>query len=168
MTSTFTASQTFTITDARYVTSKLGADLGYLRAVYGRPSQSQIDEYVEEVAQILKHGYLSTVDFGFKDGDAWKLRLRYRATAGNQLQDMTPGGIRTTINAAGLSFYSYLCFNDRWHALTPTEREAFEKTLPFVRKGAPEPTVGVGTTTTGVGYGRNGHGLTRDVWIDLT
>jgi hypothetical protein len=168
MSSTISASTTFTITDARYVSSKLGADLAYLNAVYGRPSSTSIEQYVEEISQLLKNGYLSTVDFGFKDGDIWKLRLRYRATTGGALVDMNPGGIRTTIEVSGLSFYSYLYHSTKWHLLPSTEKETFEKTLPFVRQGAAEPRLGLGTTTTGVGYGRNGHGVSRDIYIDLT
>jgi hypothetical protein len=167
MTSTFSTSTStsFTITDARYVCSKLGADLGYLNAVYGRPSLTRIDDYVEETAQLLKNGYLDTVDYGFKDGDIWKLRLRYRATTGGQLLDVNPGGIRKTIDAAGLSFYSYLRLTSSWYALAKAQQDAFEQTLPFQRGGADEPKLGLGSTTTGHGYGRNGTGVTRDLFI---
>jgi Bacterial HORMA domain family 1 len=167
MTGTFSvsASTSFTITDARYVCSKMGADLGYLNAVYGRPSLARIEQFVEEAAQLLKHGYLATVDYGFKDGDVWKLRLRYRATTGGQLIDLNPGGIRKTIDVTGLSFYSFLCLTSSWHALTETEQSAFEQTLPFERGEASEPTLGLGSNTTGHGYGRNGTGMTRDLFI---
>lgn len=169
MTNTMTASTTFTITDARYVASKLGADLGYLRAVYGCPVQTKIDDYVEEVAQLLKAGYLDTVDYGFMDSnDVWKLRLRYRATVGGHLIDVSPGGIRSVINTTGLSFHSFLRFSNSWLTLPRPQQETFEKTLPFVRTFGNEPKVGNGTTTTGTGYGRNGTGVSRDLYIDLS
>lgn len=169
MTGTMTASTTFTITDARYVASKLGADLGYLKAVYGRPVQTKIDGYVEEVAQLLKASYLDTVDYGFMDSNGvWKLRLRYRATVGGQLIDAGPGGIRTTISTTSLSFHSFLRFSNSWLILPRPQQEAFEKTLPFIRTFGDEPRAGNGTTTTGTGYGRNGTGLSRDLYIDLS
>ena len=66
MTYSLTRTSTFTITEARYIASKLGADLRNLNARYGRPRLDWIPDYVEETAQYLKASYLDYVDFGFK------------------------------------------------------------------------------------------------------
>ncbi len=90
MTYALTRNATFSITDARHIASKVGADLRRLSAVYGQPPLSVLDLYIEEVALLLKAGYLRTIDFGFKSGEVWKLRLRYTATAGGNLRDDNP------------------------------------------------------------------------------
>src|SRR6476660_3107406 len=90
---TRSASDSFTLTEARYVGAKVGADLRMLHNLYGKPSLADIDNYVEEIALLLRDGYLNTVDFGFREnsGNAWKLRLRYTATSGGYLTDGRPG-----------------------------------------------------------------------------
>lgn len=47
MTGTYARSASFTITDARYVGAKVGADLRLLHNYYGKPSLDDIEEYVE-------------------------------------------------------------------------------------------------------------------------
>ncbi|MGW0251900.1 HORMA-1 domain-containing protein [Nocardia goodfellowii] len=164
MVGTFTASSTFTITDAQYVASKMGADLLNLNARYGHPTREQITDFVLEAALYLKAGYLATVDYGFKDGDRWILRLRYRAIAGGQLGDASPGGLPSPATVTGSTFHSYLIPNAAFTALTSEEKRAFKDTLPFQRTGGSEPTTGVGDYTNESQYSRNGVGLNRDVF----
>lgn len=164
MTTSMTRTSTFTYTDARYVASKLGADLLNLNARYGFPSRSAIDDYVEETAQHLRHGYLDTVDFGFKDGDEWVLRLRYQAVAGGQLRDEVPGALPSAYDIAGHPFHSYLKTNQTYWDLTEAERRAFEASLPIQRTAAPEPTANSGSTSGASQYARNGVGLGRNVY----
>jgi hypothetical protein len=78
MTATATRTAAFTITDARYVGAKVGADLRLLNSLYGRPSLESIADFAEEAALLLRDGYLGTVDYGFQDTavSSWKLRLR--------------------------------------------------------------------------------------------
>jgi len=164
MTTSITRSATFTISDARYVASKLGADLRNLNARYGCPSLADIDDYVEETAQYLRHGYLNTVDYGFKDSDRWVLRLRYTAVAGGHLSDATPGGLPSAVEVAGYPFYSYLKTNAAFDALTSVEQQEFQGTLPVKRTGAAEPTANAGSYGSSRQYSRNGNGLSRDVY----
>ncbi|MEV0545073.1 hypothetical protein [Nocardia salmonicida] len=167
MTTSITRSSSFTITDARYVASKLGANLRNLNARYGKPELSMIDDYIEETAQYLKAGYLDTVDFGFKDGDRWVLRMRYTAAAGGQLRDEPPGGLPSAVEVAGYSFCSYLKHNAAFSALPSDEQDAFEAGLPFQRSGAPEPTAAAGIHGNSSQYSRNGVGLSRDIYCAI-
>jgi hypothetical protein len=164
-----TRSASFTITDARYVGAKIGADLRVLHNLYNKPaSLDQIDNYVEEIAQLLKRGYLDTVDYGFRDSTSnlWKLRLRYRATIGGQLTDSSPGRLPRAV-VAGSPFYSFLSYSSAFNNLSATEKTAFKKTLPITRSTAEEPGIGLGSTAIGHGYGRNGVGVTRDIFTAL-
>jgi hypothetical protein len=164
MTSSQTRTATFTITDARYIGAKIGTDLRMLHNVYGKPSLTVIPDYVEEAALLLKDGYLNTVDYGFKDGTAWKLRLRYTATLGGHLLNDRPGTLPMSAAVAGLSFYSYLTYSAKFWSLQASVQAPVKASLPISRTGADEPTAGNGTFATGHGYGRNGVGVTRSVY----
>jgi len=164
MTTSTTRSSTFTYTEAKYVASKLGADLLNLNARYGYPLRSEIDDYVEEVAQYLKHGYLDSVDFGFKDGTRWVLRLRYTAVAGGQLRDETPGGLPAASDVAGYSFYSFLTPSTAFANLVSADQNDFEGSLPIRRNPATPPTANAGSTGASSEYSRNGSGLSRNVY----
>lgn len=170
MTSSLTRSASFTLTDARYVGAKIGADLRVLRAVYGKPGDlTMIDSYVEEVALLLNEGYLGSVDYGFRDTSAgvWKLRLRYRTTVGGNLVDANPGGVPRSVNVTGLSFYSYLSYSNVFTNLPWTEQSAFKQTLPITRTSAEETPLASGGGTTDRTYGCHGAGVSRDVFTAL-
>lgn len=164
MTQSYVTSSTFTITDARYVAAKMGADLRGLYTRYNKPNADAIEDYIEEVAQCLKHGYLSTVDFGFKHDDQWRLRLRYTATVGGQLTDSSPGRLPAAVQLANCTFHSYMSWSASFLALPRADREAFAATLPIRRTPAPAPSLGAGRYSNAAEYSRNGAGLSRDVY----
>jgi hypothetical protein len=165
MTGTGTRTAAFTITHARYVGAKIGADLRLLNGLYGKPILASIDDYAEEAALLLRDGYLRTVDYGFKDGfDTWKLRLRYTATTGGHLADDRPGRLPAAAAVAGYAFYSYLTYTTTYHALTIAGRIAVRQAIPVPRVEAGEPATGLGSTVSGHGYGQNGTGVSRDVF----
>lgn len=166
MTATATRTATFTITDARYIGAKIGADLRLLNILYGRPSLASIDDFAEEAAVLLRDSYLRTVDYGFRDtaANSWKLRLRYTATTGGYLIDDRPGTLPTAAAVTDYPFYSYLTYSATFLALTPARQDTVCDALPFRRGGADEPVTGLGTSQSGHGYGRNGTGVTRDVF----
>ncbi len=166
MTVSTTRTATLTITEARYVGAKIGADLRQLNALYGRPQLGDIDAYVEEAALLLRDGYLSTVDYGFKDHatNSWKLRLRYTATTGGYLTDSRPGNLPTALAVADYPFYSFLIPSLKYGLLTAGERANVDAKLPITRSGANEPGTGAGSSSSGVGYARNGVGVSRDVF----
>ena len=70
--STYTTSTTasFTMTHAKYLSSKVAADLKRMQRFYGSPSDAWIADYEAELASLLKHGYLASVTYGYKrDGN---------------------------------------------------------------------------------------------------
>lgn len=166
MTGTGTRTSSFTITDARYIGAKIGADLRLLNGYYGRPTLGKIDDYVEEVALLLKDGYLNNVSYGFRDASTneWKLRLRYTATAGGQLLNSPIGKLPATATVSGLNFYTYLIHSSTFLNLTPDQQAKVEATLPVSRNGAEEPTALWGSTISGHSYSRNGVGVNRDLY----
>ena len=161
------ASGSFTITDARYVGGRVAADLRLLYNLYGEPSHERIEKFAEEVALLLRDGYLDTVDYGFRDTttNAWKLRLRYEATAGGQLIDSRPGSFPDPVDLTGYTFHSFLTYSSAFSLLTSSQQAGVKESLPISRTTGTAPSALAGTNTTGHGYARNGTGVSRDVYV---
>jgi hypothetical protein len=125
--------------------AKVAADLKRMQRFYGAPSDADIKDNEAEIVELLKAGYLGTVTYGYKRDGLWiEPTLRYSAkdladTDGN---DDDPGKVRPGADISGASFYNYLTYSAAWSNLTPSQQEAFNKTLPFQRSGAAEPGIG--------------------------
>lgn len=146
MASSFTVSDstTFTITHARHMAAKVAADLKRIQRHYGEPGDAAIADYEEEVVQLLKAGYLGTVTYGYMRDDKWiepALRYTARDLAGATDIDDDPGKIKPWADISGATFYSFLTYSSAWDGLTTAQKDAFNKTLPFYRGGAPEPDI---------------------------
>ena len=144
MTSSYTTSETttFTLTHAKHMASKVAADLKRMQRFYGKPDDSQIANYEQEVIELLKAGYFGTLTVGFMRNDQWiepTLRYTARDLAGSSANDDDPGRVTPGSDVTNAAFYNYLQYSPAWFALSSTEREAFEKKMPFQRNGAPEP-----------------------------
>jgi HORMA domain-containing protein len=166
MPSTGTRTASFTITEARYVGAKIGADLRLLNSIYGSPTLTWIDKFTEEAALLLRDGYLGTVSYGFRDASTneWKLRLQYTATAGGHLLDSRAGSIPPNVDIDGYAFHSYLIYSWAFQELSAAKQQAVLADLPVVRVGGDEPAARYGSTTSGHGYARNGVGVARDIF----
>lgn len=165
MSYSFTASQTttFTITHARHMAAKVAADLKRLQRFYGKPSDADITAYETEIVALLKAGYLKEVTYGYRrDGEWIEPSLRYTAAdlVGATGTDDDPGRVRPGADTSGASFYSYLMRNAAWHALSQAEKDAFDRTLPFSRNGAPEPGI-AGYLSADRTYSAGGRALNR-------
>jgi hypothetical protein len=141
---TTTDSVTFTVTHARHMAAKVATDLKRMQRFYGSPSDADIATYETEVTELLKAGFLGTVTYGFWKNDNWiEPTLRYTAhdLAGMSANDDDPGKIRASANTTGASFYSFLTHSPAWSNLSPAEKDAFKKSLPFYRSSGSEPGV---------------------------
>ncbi|KAB2688801.1 hypothetical protein [Brucella pseudogrignonensis] len=146
MSQSYTVSETttFTVTHARHMAAKVATDLKRMQRLYGSPSDADINTYETEVIDLLKAGYLGVVAYGYRRNNDWiEPTLRYSAhdLAGAAANDEDPGRIKPGANISGATFYSYLTYSAAWDKLTGDQKDAFKKTLPFYRGGAPEPGV---------------------------
>ncbi len=141
-TSTLTQSTSFTITHAEYLASKVAADLKRMQRFYNAPSDVGIASYEDEIAKMLKAGYVDTVTYGFWRNNNWTeptLRYTARDLAGMASIDDDPGRIRPGADISGAEFYSYMTYTHTWNNLGEPLRVIFRATLPFVRTDAPTP-----------------------------
>lgn len=165
-----TRSSTFNASSARYLTSKISADLRIMNRLYGSPSLDDIDNYAQEAAELMLHGYLLQVDYGLRRTTGagtkeWVLQLRYTVTSGGGLSDDHPGGVPTTAPTAGTSFYSYLSYSQAYQNLPHDERQAIRDRLPVTRTGSDETPRAGGTSNGQRAYSRDGVSLSRDTFV---
>lgn len=172
MTTTFTTSKTFTISHARYITSKVAADLRQLLLFYGRPSGDWIDAYAEEAALLLRDGYLERVDYGFQRahsvlGSQWVLLLRYHARSDGTLADDYAGRVPASVDVSNTNFTSFLTHSARYYDLSSVEREAVDAALPLRRSHGSEAGFASGTWGGNRSYAAADHGVARSVFKAL-
>ena len=142
--STITESLTFTVTHARHMAAKVATDLLRMQRFYRSPSDADIDAYEEEVIALLKAGYLGRVWYGFKLDGSWiepTIKYTARDLYNAPAVDNDPGKVRPGADIAGASFYSFLTYSAAWGYLTPSEQDAFKRSLPFYRSSGTEPPV---------------------------
>lgn len=167
MTTSSTRSSTFTITNAREIAASVGADLRNMYSKYDNPDPSRIEKFTEELALYLKAGYLDFVQFGFRDGDRWVLKLQYSAVAGGYLRNDTPGNLPSAMAVVGYDFYSFLEQNSAFFALPPEDRAAFKATLPTNRTPGTAPTADRAATSGNTQFSNSGRGVDRTVYLDI-
>lgn len=139
----YSESTTFSYTHARHLATKVATDLKRVQRFYVYPTDAQIASYEEEAVELLRHGYLDNVTYGFKKDGNWiepTLRYTARELAAGGVDD-DPGRIRPGASIAGAAFTSYLEYSSKWFVLSSTERAKFEAGLPFQRGTGPTPGV---------------------------
>jgi hypothetical protein len=165
MSYSYTSTTTFTLTHARYLGSKIAADLRQLWLFYDNPDKAIIDKYAEEFAVLVSAGYLSSVEYGFKRDGKVIYSLRY--TLASLSQDDRAGGVATNLDLSGTTFYSYLRYSSKWDALSSSQQAQVESSLPFKRTGAPEPSMGFGFWSEEKQYSAAGTGVGRKAFKTL-
>lgn len=162
---TSSESQTFTVTHAKHISSKVATDLKRMQRFYKSPNDAVIEAYEAELILLLKAGYLGTVTYGFKRDGKWiEPTLRYTAKdlAGLSCSDDDPGRVRPGGNIEGAIFGSYLIYSSAWDKLSESERNDFQKKLPFQRGGADEPGIS-GYLSPDKTYSSGGRALERSI-----
>lgn len=163
MTSTFTYTNTvtFTRTHARYLASKIGSDLHQMQLYYGRPTEKEIEKYIEEVVILLLEDYLDSITYGFKIGEEWVIALKYNVYKNRMIEkDDRSGRVMPNVDITGASWYSFLCYNSSYYSLTDIEKNKIKNKLPIKRTNGVEPKAS-GTWNNEKSYSSGGINLQR-------
>jgi hypothetical protein len=169
MTSSFTNTATFTIIHARYLASKVAADMHLCAQYYGKPLESQIRQYAEELAQYLNAGYLKEYEFGYKKDGKRIVCWRYKVDSNGVLTtDDRAGKIVPYVDITGAIFFNFLTPNSRFFHLSADEQASFEAGLPLQRTGGEPPFDGSGYWMTDRNYYSGGCGLNRQTFQPLS
>ncbi len=141
---TTTTTSTFTRTSARYIASKVVADLRRLRSYYGQPSEEQIELFYGELIELLALGYVRSIEYGFKRDGRRLISLLYEVRSDGSLTDDRAGGVHARADITGASWFSFLIHNSKWWSLSPEHRARIEAGLPISRTPAEAPQDGQG------------------------
>lgn len=168
MTGTYTTTESFTLTHAKYLASKVAADLYQMQIFYGVPSMDYINKYIEEIIVLLLYGYFDSADYGFKKNNEWVMVVHYEAKYGilNSTDDRS-GGVYSGADTSGTYWSSYLKKNSKFWNLAPAEQSRIEGLLPIKRTTGDESGYQAGVWTTDKSYYSNGTGLDRKFFRPL-
>ena len=164
---TQSASQTFTLSHAKYLAGKVLADMDRCRQIYGKPLYSKLADYQEELIQLLRNGYIETYEFGFEDSGetrvvSWKYWVQFGDLVGGNDR---PGSIYRRADIAQASFFNFVTWTTKWWELSDAEREAVESSLPFRRGVGNERKDGHGYWKDDKGYSSTGCLVTRKTFV---
>jgi hypothetical protein len=161
-TMTRTATESFTLTHAKYLSSKVTADMVRCQQLYGQPYVSEINNYGTELSLLLRDNYVSTYEFGFKRDEARVVSWYYQVDrSGNLVADDRPGRIVSGVSVAGTSFFNFLTPSLTWYLLPAAQREQFESNSPIDRSPGQAPGDGNGYWVSDLGYSAAGVGMAR-------
>ncbi len=163
--STFTRTHaaTFTITHAKYLASKIAADLNASSRLHGRPAISVVEQYNEELIELLRYGYLSQYEFGFKRNGKRVLSWAYEVDSyGSISGDDRPGKMSAYVDLSTTSFFNYVSYTDKYFNLSLDEQAAFKASHPINRTSGDPPSDGNGVWSgTEKNYSAGGTGVSR-------
>ena len=139
MTTTFTQSETgtFSVTDAKYIASKVKTDLMRFHRYYYRshnaPEILHIENLNEEFELLLFYNLLHEIEYGFKKNGVWEKALKYSSRQSGVMDgNDVPGGIGPTPISADARFSSFLVYNERSYTCEEDMRR-FRSRSPITR-----------------------------------
>lgn len=160
--STYSATQTFNRTHAKYLASKVVADLYQCSRFYGSPAAAKVPDYEAELVELLAAGYLADYEFGFKKDGKRIVTWQYTVCDGDLVgTDDSSGRVYARADVAGAVHYNFASFSQKWFGLTSAQRESFEAGLPFVRTGGSLPADGSGYWVSDKNYSNGGTAVSR-------
>lgn len=163
-----TRTSTFTLSNARYVASKVVTDLRQFQRWYGRPDDSWIDSYHDELVTLSNGGYVDSVTYGFQRDGRWILTLEYQFRYdGTLADDDRAGGVRHPVNLDGTTFASLLYWSTAWSNLTEDQKNAIAATLPFSRTSSGDDRYAMGRYANERTYSVDGSGASRRMFIPI-
>lgn len=165
MSSSFTlsATETFTITHAKHLASKVATDLKRMQRFYGLPSDASIAQYEEELIVLLKANCLEEVTYGYQKNGNWiEPALRYTPKDLYGMGgDDDPGRVPPGMDISGAGFHSFLTYNSNWYKLSEAEQNAISAQISLKRGTGTAPTVLNGIFVDDKTYTSGGRSLGR-------
>lgn len=169
-TMTITASESFTLTHAKYLASKVTADMRRCQQLYGKPSDADRNDYGTELALMLRDNYVSSYEFGFKLDEQRVVSWHYAVTV-NGLSggaDDRPGKIWPGVDVSKAYFFNFMSYSSSWWALSTEERQRIKDTMPVQRQSGNPPSDSLGYWESDLGYSANGTAMARRTFKPYT
>lgn len=150
---TRSVTESFSLTHAKYLASKVTSDMLRCQQNYGRPTDSEINNYGTELAILMRDDYVEKYEFGFESGGKRILSWSYTVTsAGIGTNDDRPGRILSNVEVSGASMFNYMTPSAKWRNLPANEKARIKEGLPIQRVGAEPPADGNGYWKSDLNY----------------
>ncbi len=162
---TRTVSETWSLTYAKYLSSKVTSDMWRCQQLYGVPSRDDINNYGAELALLLRDGYVETYEFGFIVDNQRLITWRYTVDTSGQIStDDRPGRIVSGVDVSTASFFNRLVCSASWFKLSQEERDRIKESLPIQRVMKEGPRDGNGYWLQDLTYSSNGVAMPRSTF----
>ena len=161
-TMTRTVSESFTLTNSKILASKVTADMRRCQQNYGRPTDSEINDYGTELAILLRDNCVSAYEFGYERDSKRVVSWHYVVVNGQiNATDDRPGKIASGIDINNAQFFNFMTYSLAWFLLPQNQKEDLKKQLPIVRVDGQPPLDGLGQWTSDLAYSSAGVSLNR-------
>ena len=165
MTHSVTGTTSFTIIHARYLSSKVAADMHLCAQYYGNPSEESIRKFAEELAQYINEGYVDEYEFGYQKGNERIVSWRYKVDENGRIStDDRSGKVVPYVDITGATFFNYLTQNSQFFKLTADQQARFKRSLPVQRTHGDPLSDGSGYWTSDRNYYSGGQGFNRQTF----
>ncbi len=162
MSHSYTTSETFTLTHARRLAAKVAADMHQCQRLYSHLTDTEIDDYQQELAVLLLGGYVKSYEFGFKTSDGQRVvSWAYTVSPSGNLEGGRSGGLYPTANVSGAVMFNFLSYSSKWSALDSNEREKVKANYQVQRTDGSPPQDGNGYWDSSRHYESGGTAITR-------
>ncbi|GHO65591.1 hypothetical protein KSC_044830 [Ktedonobacter sp. SOSP1-52] len=162
MSSTYTTSETFTLTHARRLAAKVAADMHQCQRFYGHPTDQQIKNYEQELTILLHGGYVKSYEFGFQT--KYERRIvswYYTVGPSGGLEGGRSGGLFSAADVSGAVLFNFLSPSSEWFALSTMERDKIKASYSVRRADGSAPQDGSGYWDSSRHYTSGGVVVTR-------
>jgi hypothetical protein len=159
----YTTTDSFTLTNAKKLAAKVSADMDQCRRFYGRPSETSIIQFRDELVVLLAGRYVSTYEFGFTTTDDKRIvSWRYKVNTAGDLEGGRSGGLYAAAETSKGQWFNYLWTNSTWANLTSSDRDKVRAQYNINRVDGDPPSDGSGHWVRDRTYGSGGVALERE------
>lgn len=158
----YTTSETFTLTDARRLAAKVAADMHQCQRLYGRLTDTAIENYQEELTVLLHGEYVKSYEFGFKTKDERRVvSWFYTVGPSGDLEGGRSGGLFPSADISSAVLFNFLSYSSKWFDLSSTERAKIKASYSVQRTDGSPPQDGDGYWDSSRHYASGGVAVTR-------
>lgn len=162
MSYTYTISETFTLTHARRLAAKVAADMHQCQRFYGHLTDTQIENYQQELIVLLLGGYMKSYEFGFKTRNGRRVvSWFYTVSPSGNLEGGRSGGLYPAADISDAVMFNFLSYSSEWFALDDVEQDKIEASHLVRRTNGTAPQDGNGYWDSSRYYVSGGAAVTR-------
>lgn len=169
MTDSYTLTETFNVTHARKLAAKVVADMHQCNLLYGKgPTNTAISGYEQELVAMLAGGFVSSYEFGFQTPSGKRvLSWKYTVGLSGDLEGGRSGGLYAQADLGGTSLFNFMTTNNKWAALTASDKSKVESQHEVQRVAGNPPADGTGYWSSTRSYAAGGVAVNRQEFRPL-